>query len=84
MITNNFTARHNGVSKAADEEKMLKTIGVASMDELIDKAVPKAIRLDKPMPIADGINDYEFLNRCRALAQKNKMSRGLDDLSDHG
>ena len=51
MITNNFTPRHNGVSKAADEEKMLKTIGVSSMEELIDKAVPKAIRLDKPMPI---------------------------------
>ena len=73
MITNNFTARHNGVSKADDEEKMLKTIGVSSMEELIDKAVPKAIRLDKPMPIADGINEYEFLNRCRTLAQKNKM-----------
>lgn len=73
MITNNFTPRHNGVSKAADEEKMLKAIGVSSMDELIDKAVPASIRLDKPMPIADGINEYEFLNRCRSLAQKNKL-----------
>ena len=35
MITNNFTARHNGVSKAADEEKMLKTIGVSSMEDVI-------------------------------------------------
>ena len=73
MISNNFTPRHNGVSKAADEEKMLKEIGVSSMDELIDKAVPAAIRLKEPMPIADGINEYEFLNRCRALAQKNKL-----------
>ena len=75
MISNNFTPRHNGVSKSSDEEKMLKTIGVSSMEELIDKAVPAAIRLSKPMPIADGINEYEFLNRCKALAQQNKLYR---------
>lgn len=73
MISNNFTPRHNGVSKAADEARMLKEIGVKSMDELIDKAVPAAIRLKEPMPIADGINEYEFLNRCQTLAQKNKV-----------
>ena len=73
MISNNFTPRHNGVSKSADEEVMLKAIGVSSMEELIDKTVPAGIRLEKPMPIADGINEYEFLNRCKALAQKNKL-----------
>ena len=84
MISNNFTPRHNGVSKASDEEKMLRTIGVASMDELIDKAVPASIRLDKPMPIADGINEYEFLNRCRSLAQKNKMFKSYIGMGYYG
>lgn len=73
MISNNFTPRHNGVSKAEDEAKMLKAIGVSSMDELIEKAVPAHIRLKEPMPIANGINEYEFLNRCKALANKNKV-----------
>lgn len=73
MISNNFTPRHNGVSNPVDEEKMLKVIGVSSMDELIEKAVPSHIRLKEPMPIADGINEYEFLNRCKALANKNKI-----------
>ena len=45
MISNNFAPRHNGVSNPADEQKMLKEIGVSSMEELIDKAVPAAIRL---------------------------------------
>ena len=40
MISSNLSPRHNGVSKSADEEKMLKEIGVSSMDELIDNAVP--------------------------------------------
>ena len=84
MISNNFTPRHNGVSSPAEEEKMLKEIGVSSLDELIDKAVPASIRLDKPMPIADGINEYEFLNRCRELAQKNKMFKSYIGMGYYG
>ena len=84
MISNNFTPRHNGVSKPADEEKMLKEIGVSSMDELIDKAVPAAIRLKEPMPIADGINEYEFLNRCRSLAKKNKAYKTYIGMGYYG
>lgn len=84
MISNNFTPRHNGVSKSADEEKMLKEIGVGSMEELIDKAVPAAIRLNAPMPIADGINEYEFLNRCRSLAKKNKVYKTYIGMGYYG
>lgn len=84
MISNNFTPRHNGVSNASDEERMLKTIGVSSMDELIDKAVPSAIRLKEPMPIADGINEHEFLNRCRCLAHKNKLYKTYIGMGYYG
>ena len=58
MITNNFAPRHNGVSKEAEVEKMLKVIGVGSMDELIDKTVPAAIRTGKPLPLPDGIKTF--------------------------
>ena len=84
MISNNFAPRHNGVSNPADEQKMLKEIGVSSMEELIDKAVPAAIRLKEPMPIADGINEYEFLNRCRSLAQKNKLYKTYIGMGYYG
>ena len=84
MITNNFAVRHNGVSKAADEQKMLAEIGVSSMDELIEKAVPSAIRLPNAMPLPDGINEYEFLARCRSLAQKNKMYKSYIGMGYYG
>ena len=84
MISNNFAPRHNGVSNPADEQKMLNEIGVGSMEELIDKAVPAAIRLKEPMPIADGINEYEFLNRCRSLAQKNKLYKTYIGMGYYG
>jgi glycine dehydrogenase len=73
MITNNFTPRHNGVSNASDVEKMLKVIGVSSIDELIDKTIPAAIRLPKPLNLPDGMNEYEFLNHIKELASKNKI-----------
>ena len=47
MISNNFAPRHNGVSNPADEQKMLNEIGVSSMDEIIDKAVPAT---NTPLP----------------------------------
>lgn len=84
MISNNFTPRHNGVSSSADEEKMLKTIGVSSMDELIDKTVPSAIRNEAPLPLEEGINEYQFLNKMRELARKNKLYRTYIGMGYYG
>lgn len=84
MTTNNFTSRHNGVSAPADEKKMLETIGVASMDELIEKAVPAAIRLKEPMPLPEGMSEYQFLNHVRSLAQKNKLYKSYIGMGYYG
>ncbi len=73
MITNNFIQRHNGVNNAAEIDKMLKVIGVSSMEELIDKTIPAAIRLPKPLHLPSGMNEYEFLNHIKAIASKNKI-----------
>ena len=84
MITNNFTPRHNGVSREADVQKMLQTIGVGSMDELIEKTVPAAIRAPKPLPLEQGINEYEFLNHCRSLAKKNRLFKTYIGMGYYG
>lgn len=44
MKTDLLACRHIGVNKA-DAEVMLRKIGVASLDELIDKTIPANIRL---------------------------------------
>lgn len=84
MTTNNFTSRHNGVSTPVDEKKMLETIGVASMDELLEKAVPAAIRLTESMPLPTGMSEYQFLNHCRTLAKKNKHFRTYIGMGYYG
>lgn len=72
MITNNFTSRHNG-PQTADVEKMLKVIGVSSIDELIDKTIPSSIRLKAPLNLPKGMNEFEYLNHIKAIASKNKI-----------
>ena len=84
MTKNNFASRHNGVSSDADTQKMLQTIGVSSMDELIEKTVPAAIRTGKPLPLEDGISEQAFLNQCRTLAKKNKLFRSYIGMGYYG
>ncbi len=72
MITNNFIDRHNGPRKK-EQEKMLEIIGATSVDELINQTVPATIRLNKPLNLPSGINEYEYLNHLKDLASKNKI-----------
>ncbi len=76
MLTNNFMRRHNGPDHA-ETEKMLKVIGVKSIDELIEKTVPAKIRLKQPLALPAGMNEYEYLNHIKALASKNKIYRSF-------
>jgi glycine dehydrogenase len=54
---------------------MLKTIGVGSLGELIDKTVPGPIRLEKPLRLPQAMSEYEYLNHIRSIGSKNKMFR---------
>ena len=72
IIKDNFVSRHNGPSEA-EQQKMLGVIGVKSMDELIEKTVPNAIRLPKPLDLPAGMTEGEYLNHIHALMAKNKI-----------
>ncbi|MDK2978478.1 MAG: glycine dehydrogenase [Bacteroidales bacterium] len=72
MALDNFVQRHNG-PRSHEIEMMTKKIGVSGLDELIEKAVPSSIMLDKPMPLANGISEYEYLQKLKKIASKNKL-----------
>ena len=69
---NEFAGRHIG---PGDDETsaMLKIIGVRSMDELISKTVPAAIRSLEPLDTEGPISEYEYLNELRKIAGLNKV-----------
>ena len=74
MIRNNFIKRHNGPT-ASDAEKMLKVIGVASQEQLVDEIIAPEIRLPKPLNIGEGMNEYEVISHLKAIGAKNKQFR---------
>ncbi len=67
-----FTGRHIGPGQD-DTNSMLKTIGVATMDELIDKTVPASIRLKKPLKLPKAQTEFEYLDELKKIAAKNKV-----------
>lgn len=64
--------RHIGISPS-DEAAMLQKIGVDTLDELIDRTLPKNIRLQEPLALEPALTEYEFARHIASLAAKNKL-----------
>jgi glycine dehydrogenase len=67
-----FKDRHIGPN-ASEINEMLKTVGVASMDELINKTVPNQIRLAEPLNLAPALTEHEYLTDLKSKAAKNTI-----------
>jgi glycine dehydrogenase len=67
-----FRERHIGPNEA-ETTAMLKTIGVDTVDELINKTVPAAIKLAQPLTVTEPVSEYQYLNDLKAIAAKNKI-----------
>jgi len=67
---NEFFSRHVG-PREHEVNEMLHTIGVQSMDELIEQTVPEHIRSHSPLGVGVPQTEYEMLNAFRAIAKKN-------------
>ncbi len=71
-----FVPRHIGPS-ASDIEKMVKAVGFASLDDLIDATIPSNIRFKKALDIPHGRAEHEVLADFRAMAARNKVFRSF-------
>ncbi len=67
-----FSTRHIGPDPA-ERDAMLKATGAASMDALMEEAIPRRIRLSRPLQVAPGLSEYEFLRELRSLAARNEI-----------
>ncbi|HUX58805.1 MAG TPA: aminomethyl-transferring glycine dehydrogenase [Bacteroidales bacterium] len=76
MQSDKFVNRHNG-PRDHELPQMLKTIGVNSLDHLIEKTVPKSIMLEKTLKLPAAMSEFEYLNHIKSLGQKNKMFRSF-------
>ena len=69
-----FARRHLG-SGDEDCAAMLHALGLGSMDELIDRAVPASIRLRNPLDLPPAKGERESLAELKAIAGSNKVLR---------
>jgi glycine dehydrogenase len=67
-----FERRHIGPDETEVKE-MLATIGVESIEELINKTIPPSIHLEQPLRLPAAISEYEYLNELKQVALKNKV-----------
>jgi glycine dehydrogenase len=71
-----FQSRHIGPD-AEETAAMLKVVGAASLDALIDEAIPARIRLAKPLDLPAGQSEHHFLKELQELAVRNQVFRSF-------
>ena len=67
-----FSLRHNN-SNPKDLDAMLKTIGVNSLETLIDQTVPSKIRLAHELRLPNPKTEFEFLRDFKQIMGQNKV-----------
>ncbi|MFD0793416.1 aminomethyl-transferring glycine dehydrogenase [Mucilaginibacter litoreus] len=67
-----FQNRHIAPNES-DTQKMLKTVGVNTLDELIDQTIPAKIRLKGPLNLPAAKSEFDYLNTLKQTASKNKV-----------
>ena len=67
-----FVQRHIGPD-ARQQQSMLQTLGLASLDQLIDQAVPQGIRMSGALELAPPRSEPEVLSYLKAVAGRNQL-----------
>ncbi|XP_070562534.1 glycine dehydrogenase (decarboxylating), mitochondrial-like [Ptychodera flava] len=69
-----FGDRHIGPNKKETAE-MLESIGLKSLEELVDKVVPENIRLNRELHLDSPVCENEVLTKLSEISSKNKTWR---------
>ena len=72
MYTEAFENRHIGPNEK-DEKKMLASLGIDSIADLLDQTLPASIRLPHPLNLPKGISEYAFAQEMQTLSEKNEL-----------
>jgi glycine dehydrogenase len=75
-VSDPFVRRHIG-PRPGDADEMLKLIGCADLDAMIDAAVPKPIRLGRPLQLPTARSEHEVLAALKEIASQNQVCRSF-------
>ena len=71
--SNEFVPRHIGT--IGQETEMLRTIGVNTLEELIDKTIPSSIRTRSSLNLPGAISEADLLSELKNISLHNKTFR---------
>jgi glycine dehydrogenase len=78
-----FLGRHIGPD-THETQAMLQTIGMSSIDELIEKTVPASIRLKEDLQTGEPMSEFEYLKMINALGQQNILKKDCIGMGYYG
>lgn len=67
-----FAGRHIGPNEA-ETQQMLETIGVSTLDELIERTIPAGIRHSEKLSLEAPVSEFQYLNELKEKAVQNKI-----------
>jgi len=77
-----FSSRHIGPD-SSEKQKMIETIGVSSMEDLIHQTIPAQIRLTKSLNIPEGLSEQDFLSHMAEKSELNTVNKSFIGLGYH-
>ena len=79
----NFIARHIG-PRQHEIDEMLKVVGASSLDDLIEKIVPKAIRQTRALDLPESLSERNTLSDLRRMAGRNQVFTSMIGMGYYG
>jgi glycine dehydrogenase len=75
-VPDRFVRRHIG-PRPEEATAMLKLLGYPSLEAMVDAAIPRAIRLAKPLQLPAARNEHEALAALKEIASQNQVCRSF-------
>ena len=83
MYKENFSDRHNSISKA-DEQEMLQMLGYTSIEQLISQTIPDEIRLKEELDLDQALTEVELLEKLQGVGAKNVVAQNYIGMGYYG
>lgn len=77
-----FGARHIGPSKT-DVQDMVETLGLGSLDELIQETIPESILDNRPLEVPEARPEHVVISDLRTIGRRNKIFRSYIGMGYH-
>jgi len=78
-----FMGRHVGPGPAA-QRAMLETLGVSSLEELVERVVPEDIRVNRPLEVPEAQSEAGVLDTLRGIAAQNRVLKSFIGMGYYG